>query len=160
MGVDIDGVIETRSADGHWEVKVYLLDLHMGRGRDAWDCLFGFGSMEILDRPLFADRGLPSDLSDPVLGGEDYEHGHTYATWAEVAAVDWDAPVADGPAYYWAGLWRSGDDGELVRHDIVWADSVPGLDEAAADAFGEDVYSPRNGHTAARSTWTVPCTAP
>ncbi|MEU6910563.1 hypothetical protein ABZ935_35405 [Streptomyces coeruleorubidus] len=144
MGADIEGVIETRSADGHWEMAVDLLDLQLGRDYEAWGCLFNFGGTGGVDRSLFADRGLPSDPSDPVrdTGGEDYQHSHTYATWAEVAVVDWDAPLADEPAYYWAGLWRPGDDGELVQHDIVWASATPGLDEAAADAFGEDVYSP------------------
>src|SRR6476469_9002655 len=43
MGADIDGAIETRAADGRWEVEADLLDCQLGRDRDAWDCLFGFG---------------------------------------------------------------------------------------------------------------------
>jgi hypothetical protein len=40
VGADIDGVIETRSADGHWEMAVDLLDLQLGRDHEAWGCLF------------------------------------------------------------------------------------------------------------------------
>ncbi|MEV0173559.1 hypothetical protein AB0I00_20880 [Streptomyces sp. NPDC050803] len=144
MGADIDGVIECRSADGRWEMEVDLLDLRLGRDREAWGCLFDFGGTGGVERPLFADRGIPGDTSDPVreTGVGDYQHSHTHATWAEVAAVDWDAPLADEPAWNWAGVWRPADDGELVRQGIVWASATPGLEQATADAFGEDIFSP------------------
>lgn len=142
MGTDIDGVIESRSADGSWKVEVDLLDLQLGRDYKAWGCLFDVRGIEEL-RPLFADRGLPNDVSDPVRKistdpDNDYQHSHTYATWAEVAAVDWDAPLADGPAFYYAGEWRPGEDGKLVLHDIVWAASGDVI-EAATDIFGGDL---------------------
>ncbi|MGY0055802.1 hypothetical protein ACWY4P_04445 [Streptomyces sp. LZ34] len=139
MGADIDGAIETRTADGRWEVEVDLLDFQLGRDRDAWDCLFGFGGGGDAERPLFAGRGLPNDVSDPVreTGIGDYQHSHTYATWADVAAVDWDAPLSDRPAWYWAGEWRPGADGRLALHAIVPA--TPDLCEAAADTFGGDL---------------------
>ncbi|MBB4940412.1 hypothetical protein FHR32_004717 [Streptosporangium album] len=135
MGADIDGVIESRSTGGRWEVEVDLLDFRLGRDHDAWDCLFGVSGAWGVERPLFAYRGLPSDVSDPVreTGIGDYQHSHTYATWAEVAAVDWDAPLADGPAWSWVGEWRPGEDGELAPRVV---EATPELGEAAADAFG------------------------
>ncbi|MEU7767798.1 hypothetical protein AB0B25_22085 [Nocardia sp. NPDC049190] len=141
MGTDIDGVIESRSADGCWKVAVDLLDLQLGRDYKVWGCLFDVRGIEEL-RPLFADRGLPNDVSDSVRElctdpDNDCQHNHTYATWAEVAAVDWDAPLADGPAFYYAGEWRPGTDGELVLSDIAWAASGD-LIEAATDLFGGD----------------------
>ncbi|WP_406280356.1 hypothetical protein OH799_14005 [Nocardia sp. NBC_00881] len=110
MGTDIDGVIESRSADGSWKVEIDLLDLRLGRDYNAWNCLFDVRGVEDV-RALFSRRGLPNDVSDLVREmstdtDNDYQHGHTYATWAEVAAVDWGAPLADGPAFCWAGDWR------------------------------------------------------
>ncbi|MFI9542804.1 hypothetical protein ACIHAR_02300 [Streptomyces sp. NPDC052016] len=97
-----------------------------------------------MERPLFADRGLPGDASDAVWEAAvgDYQHSHTYATWAEVAAVDWDAPLDGKPSWYWVGLWRPGEDGEFAQDGIVWASATPGPGEAAADAFGGDLDSP------------------
>ncbi|TLS41517.1 hypothetical protein FE633_35570 [Streptomyces montanus] len=139
MGADIDGAIEVRSAAGCWEVEADLPAFRLGRDRDAWECLFGFGGTGDVERPLFAGRGLPDDVSDPVrkTGVGDYQHSHTYATWADVAAVDWDAPLADRPAWSWAGQWRPGEDGELVLRDVVVA--TPDLGDAAADTFGGDL---------------------
>lgn len=136
MGTDIDGAIESRSADGCWKFEVDLLEFRLGRDHDAWDCLFGVHGTEGVMHPLFPNRGFPDDVSGPVResGVGDYRHGHTYATWAEVTAVDWDAPLAEGPAWSWAGRWRPGDDGELVLHDVVRA--TPDLCEAAVDTFG------------------------
>jgi hypothetical protein len=95
-----------------------------------------------VERPLFADRGLPDDVSAPVreTGVGDYQHSHTYATWSDVAATDWDAPLADRPAWHWAGEWRPGPGGAVGRlalHAVVPA--TPDLSEAAADTFGGDV---------------------
>jgi hypothetical protein len=114
MGTDIDGAIECRSADGRWVVEADLPALRLGRDYEAWDCLFGVRGTEGVERPLFAGRGLPDDVSEPVreTGMGDYQHGHTYATWAEVATVDWDTPLADGPAWSWVGEWRPGTDGD------------------------------------------------
>ncbi|MEU9124895.1 hypothetical protein AB0C96_34455 [Streptomyces sp. NPDC048506] len=139
MGTDIDGAIESRRSGGGWVIEADLLDFRLGRDRAAWDCLFGMGGECDVERPLFADRGLPADVSEPVreTGVGDFQHGHTYATWAEVAAVDWDAPLADGPAWSWAGVWRPGGDGEPVLTDVVPA--TPDLGEAAAEAFGGDM---------------------
>ncbi|MGO4750197.1 hypothetical protein AB4212_16500, partial [Streptomyces sp. 2MCAF27] len=137
MGTDISGVIEIRATDGHWDTEVDLVNFQLSRDRAAWDCLFHLGDDYDIQRPLFGGRGLPPDASDPVreTDTEDfYGHSHTYATWAEVAAVDWDAPLSDGPAWSWAGEWRPGADGELALHAVVPA--TPGLCDTAADVFG------------------------
>ncbi|MEU6252665.1 hypothetical protein [Streptomyces sp. NPDC047043] len=130
MGTDIDGAIERRSADGRWDVEVDLLDFRPPRDYVAWDCLFGVRGTGDVERALFADRGLPDDISDPVreTGIGDYQHSHTHVTWAEVTAVDWDAPLASRPAWYWAHM--SDPQGEhLVR-------VTPNLRRAATETFG------------------------
>ncbi|MFE0191496.1 hypothetical protein [Streptomyces sp. NPDC058989] len=139
MGADIDGAIEARGSGGGWETEVDLLDFGLVRQRDAWECLFGFGGGLGVERPLFDRRGLPDDVSEPVAdtGEGEWQHSHSYATWAEVAAVDWDGPVCDGPDYTRVGVWRPGPDGGLALDEVVWA-PVEVLD-AAEELFGEDL---------------------
>ncbi|MGW3142261.1 hypothetical protein [Streptomyces sp. NPDC001139] len=133
MGTDIDGAIETRSADGRWYIEADLLDFRPPRDYDAWECLFGVRGTGDVNRPLFADRGLPYDVSDPVREAAvgDYQHNHTYATWTEVATVDWDAPLAAGLA--WNRAIRAAPEGEEVVR------VTPGVREAAARLFGGDL---------------------
>ncbi|GAA4915133.1 hypothetical protein ACFPM3_22310 [Streptomyces coeruleoprunus] len=138
MGADIDGAIETRAPGGGWETEIDLLDFGLVRQRYAWECLFGFGGGLGVQRALFDQRGLPDDVSEPASSTcEEWSHGHSYATWAEVAAVDWDGPLSDGPDYSRVGVWRPGQDGELALDDVVRA-PVEVLD-AAEEAFGEDL---------------------
>ncbi|GAA2800561.1 hypothetical protein [Kitasatospora aburaviensis] len=139
MGADIDGVIETRESGGGWETEVDLLDFGLGRERDAWEFLFGFGGGVGVERPLFDQRGLPDDVSKPFAetGREGWQHSHSYALWAEVAAVDWDGPVCDGPDYSRVGVWRLGPDCQLALDEVVPA-SIEVLD-AAEELFGEDL---------------------
>lgn len=135
MGTDIDGVIECRAHGHGWRFEADVLDLRLGRDYDAWGCLFDVRGSESIDRPLFAHRGLPDDVCDAVreaAAGDDL-YGHTHATWADVADADWDAPVTDRPAWYWAAEWRESDHG-LVFHDVVPA--TPDLGDAAAGTFG------------------------
>ncbi|MER5449815.1 hypothetical protein ABT065_29950 [Streptomyces sp. NPDC002764] len=133
MGTDIDGAVESRSADGRWNIEADLLDFRPPRDYDAWECLFGVRGTGDVNRPLFADRGLPHDVSDPVREAAvgDYQHNHTYATWTEVAAVDWDAPLAAGAA--WNRAVRAAPEGEEVVR------VTPGVREAAARTFGGDL---------------------
>ena len=130
MGTDIDGAIESRSADGHWQIEADLLDLRPPRDYDAWECLFGVRGTGDVERPLFAERGLPYDVSEEVREAAvgDYQHSQTYATWAESRTGDWDAPLAARAA--WNRALRRGPDGE----DVVRV--TPGLREAAAATFG------------------------
>lgn len=94
-----------------------------------------------MDRPLFDRRGMPADVSEGVREAcQEWEHGHTYATWAEIAAVDWDAPLNDLPAYGLVGEWWPGPDGELVMEGVSAA-TLKVLD-AAEETFGEDLMPP------------------
>lgn len=151
MGVDIHGVIECRQWGKHswaqnppWYVILGLGDLRHGRGdRLSWDCLFGYPSAENVV-PLFNQRGLPADATsqlrldaeDPTIG-----HSHSYATWAELAAVDWDEPcMEDGrPANLHLERLSRRPDGTLESDGFVWPPA--GIEDAAADLFGEDSAS-------------------
>ncbi|ADI09298.1 hypothetical protein SBI_06178 [Streptomyces bingchenggensis BCW-1] len=139
MGTYIDGVIETRTAGGAWEMKLDLRDFDLGKARDARACLFGYGGIVGVERPLFDQRGWPEDACDEVPKEcDELNHSHSYATWAEIAAVDWDAPLSDGLDANRLGEWRPGPDGELVLDDVVWA-PIEVLD-AAEELFGEDLF--------------------
>ncbi|MFJ8649384.1 hypothetical protein ACIRNI_25090 [Streptomyces sp. NPDC093546] len=141
MGTYIDGLIEARAAGGAWEMKVDLLDFDLWKAREARECLFGYGGSLGVDRPLFDQRGWPEDSCDEVPKPEEYDelnHSHSYATWAEIAAVDWDAPLCDRPDGNRVGVWLPGSDGELVLDHVVWA-PVEVLD-AAEELFGEDLH--------------------
>lgn len=141
MGADIDGLVEVRGPGGRWEFSLGLPDSALRRDRHARECLFGYGGALQVERPLFDLRGVPDDVSDPVPGTYDeLHHGHSYATWAEIAAVDWDAPLCDGPDGNHIGAWRPGPDGALVLQDVLWT-PVEVLD-AAEELFGEDLMPP------------------
>lgn len=140
MGTYIDGLIETRRADGAWEMEVDLPAFGLGKQRDARECMFGYGGSLGVDRSLFGRRGWPEDSCDEVPKRHDDElnHSHSYATWAEIAAVDWDAPLCDRPDGNHVAEWRPGPDGELVLENVLWA-PVEVL-EAAEEVFGEDLF--------------------
>ncbi|MFI0980697.1 hypothetical protein ACH4SP_27260 [Streptomyces sp. NPDC021093] len=138
MGIDIDGAIETCEADGVWDVEFDLLDFALGRYREPWDVLFGYWGNPDVKRPLFAERGLPDNASESVreTGNEDYQRNHTYVTWAEIAAVDWDAPISDGLAWNWVGEWRPDATGRLVLHDVCGASPVAYQGEGEFEGHG------------------------
>ncbi|MFD7965810.1 hypothetical protein ACFV5J_33940 [Streptomyces zaomyceticus] len=139
MGTFIDGLIEARTAGGAWEIEVSLLDFDLGKARDAGECLFGHGGAVGVERPLFDRRGRPVDSCDEVPKEYDeLNHGHSYATWAEIAALDWDAPLCDRPDGNRLGEWRPGPDGELVLDRLPWA-PIEVLD-ASEELFGEDLF--------------------
>ncbi|MEU9864773.1 hypothetical protein AB0D99_28240 [Streptomyces sp. NPDC047971] len=139
MGTFIDGVIETRAAGEPWGTEVDLLDFDLGKQRDARDVLFGYGGALSVDRPLFDARGWPEDACEEVPRQiDELSHSHSYATWAEIAAVDWDAPLRDGPDWNHVAEWRPGPDGRLVLHDVSWVPSA--VVDAAAKLFGEPLH--------------------
>lgn len=139
MGTFIDGVIEARTAGGPWEMEVDLLGFDLGKQRDERDALFGYGGGLGVDRPLFDARGWPEDSCEEVPKRiDELNHSHSYATWAEIAAVDWDAPICDRPDWNHVGEWRPGPDGELVLHEVTWVPAE--VVDAAAKLFGEDLY--------------------
>ncbi|MFD5326913.1 hypothetical protein [Streptomyces sp. NPDC127092] len=138
MGTDIEGLIEVRGLDGRWAARDWLPDCALVRDRYARECLFGYGGSLGLDRgrALFDQRGKPDDVSGDVPDDE-INHSHSYATWAEVVAVDWDAPLADRPSWMHIGEWRPGPHGELVLHDVYRAPTE--VLDAAEELFGEDL---------------------
>ncbi|MFJ4776292.1 hypothetical protein [Streptomyces sp. NPDC088762] len=139
MGTYIDGLIETRAEGGAWEMAVDLFDFGLGKERDARECLFDYGGSLGVSRPLFGARGWPEDSCEEVPKEEDeLNHSHSYATWAEVAAVDWDAPVCDAPDGNRLGVWIPGPGGELVLDHVLWAPVE--VMEAAEELFGEDLF--------------------
>ncbi|WP_240109038.1 hypothetical protein [Streptomyces sp. MUM 203J] len=139
MGTYIDGLIETRTAGRARKMEADLHDFGLGKAWDARECLFGYGGVLALERPLFDQRAWPEDACDEVpkeLG--ELNHSHSYAPWAEIAAVDWDAPLCDGPDANHLGEWRPGPGGELVLDDVVWAPAEV-LGEAER-LFGGDLF--------------------
>lgn len=131
-------MIEIRPASGRWEAVAGLPGGALVRDRRLRECLFGHGGALQVDRPLFGARGIPEDASDAVPEEDEPIHGHAYATWAEVAAVDWDAPVCDGPAANHVGEWRPGPDGRLGFRAVR---TLPDeLIDAAGELFGEDLW--------------------
>jgi hypothetical protein len=138
MGASIDGLIEARTAGAAWEMEVDLFDFDLGKQRYARECLFGFGGGLGVDRPLFDARGWPEDSCDEVPKRcDELNHSHSYATWAEIAAVDWDAPVCDAPDGHRVGEWRPGPDGALVLRDALWTPAE--VDATATELFGEEL---------------------
>lgn len=157
MGVDIDGVIEVRESGGGWKGEIDFLDFGLRRQRYIWDLLFGYTSGLHRERILFDQRGLPDDVSEMVTRKcEEWQHSHSYATWAEVAAIDWDEPLSDGPDYEHVGVWRPGPDGELAL--TAWTLHRSRLSTRRSGTSAE-TGGRRTGHRAASSTWTAPCTA-
>jgi hypothetical protein len=138
--------VEVRLSDGRWHDETGPVlgrnrNAWLGRNRNAWDALFGNGAYEVqADRPLFPDEELPDDVSASVREAATAEglHSHRRITWAQVAAAGWDAPLSDTPSHGHVGEWRPGADGELVLHDVVWADDE--FLETASDLFGGDIW--------------------
>ncbi|MFI8419733.1 hypothetical protein [Streptomyces sp. NPDC085479] len=137
MGSDIEGAFEVRGPDGRWAVRDWLPECAAVRDREAREVLWGYGGGLQVDRPLFDMRGLPADASADIPDDE-INHSHSYATWAEVAAVDWDAPLNDRPDGNHLGVWVPGADGEPVLDHVRWA-PVEVLD-ASEEIFGEDLF--------------------
>ncbi|MCX4823961.1 hypothetical protein OG883_29620 [Streptomyces sp. NBC_01142] len=151
MGVDIHGVVEGRlwgneswARDAQWDVILGLHELRTGRGDQlSWHCLFGYSYLEDIV-PLFDQRGVPADspLRPDAEDPEDAGHSYSYATWAELAAVDWDEPcMEDGrAAFYHVEQWRRQPDGTLAYDGFARA-STDVYDEAW-DRFGKDNTAP------------------
>lgn len=137
------------SDDRNYYVFAFLADVRNGSGvRDSHgDKLYEFERIE----PQFAFRGLPEGVEEferdkPWLG----EHGHTWATLAEVRRAPWDVLVKDNmlvsPAAYFAWKregkmphsWCRGANSRIVTEDEV----------TEADLTGE-----RWTHIAMRVEW-------
>lgn len=104
MGCDITGWVEfsdttpsRQHAEGAQWWGVINAGLLLGRNYALFGSLFGVRNTTGFD-PVAADRGLPSDLSMRTGRDAQWEecHSHTWVTWAELAAVDWDERAPDG----------------------------------------------------------------
>ncbi|MFI0479646.1 hypothetical protein [Actinomadura sp. 9N215] len=90
MGTDIYGWIEIRDGTQGWRPETELSDLYSDRDYDAFAWLFGLRNIGDF-QPLAANRGLPVDVSHYVRGQvEEWQHGTTWISWAEVATADWE----------------------------------------------------------------------
>jgi hypothetical protein len=103
MGWDICAWVEVRptgAAPGaRWEALERVG--YLNRSYDAFGCLFGFTN-DLKFPPLVPQRGLPPDVSTRVAeeaaryqqaDPAGYEHP-TWASWAELAAMDWETEAA------------------------------------------------------------------
>lgn len=103
MGTDIHFFVEQRNENGRWQAASSEGVDRVGRNYTLFGLLAdvrngrGFAGCDIGDRvePLFANRGIPNDLSPEVLaehdswGGYDI-HSHTWASLQELENVAWD----------------------------------------------------------------------
>ncbi|MFD6078295.1 hypothetical protein ACFWG5_22220 [Streptomyces hydrogenans] len=137
MGTDIEGAIEVRGREGRWTVRDWLPECAAVRDRSAREILFGYGGALQVDRPLWDARGVPEGASADIPDDE-INHSHSYATWAEVAAVDWDAPLNDRADGNHIGVWAPGPDGGLVLDHVGWTPLA--VLDAAEELFGEDLW--------------------
>lgn len=135
----IHGAVEFWSGSAWVEVVdiASLLAQHVGLN----SCLFGVDNHADYV-PLFADRGLPRDLSATLLmrakpfAGED-SHA-SWALWSELLRVDWEEPADD--RYRGTGPHGGADGAEVVidkwLHDRRWLWARDALDRDP-DAFGQ-----------------------
>lgn len=133
------------SADRQWSPTLELYELRTGRGDQlSWECLFGYADGEIV--PLFDQRGLPDDASEWLRTSVEGCGGHSasYATWAELDAVDWDGPCMEGghASFQHVEQWVRQPDGTLAFEYFTWAPTE--VWDAAEDLFGEERGSPRD----------------
>ena len=103
MGCDITGWVEfsdttpsRRHAGRAWWSPVLDAGFLLGRDYDLFGSLFGVRNGTDF-APVAADRGLPTDLSELARRDAECEgyHSHTWVTWEELAAVDWDELALD-----------------------------------------------------------------
>ncbi|MFJ4976154.1 hypothetical protein ACIP6X_12575 [Streptomyces coeruleorubidus] len=82
------------------------------------------------------------DISDTVRrDADEFEgHSHSWFSWRELSAVDWNAPCTDGPSRYWVRRWSRAHEGTLVPHGLA---ALPDeLYDSAAAKFGEGNIAP------------------
>lgn len=135
VGTDISGFVECRAWHRHddrddeggagWRAAVDLFFLNITRNYDAFGCLFGVRNYANF-RPVAAGRGVPADASDVVrveldrlAQWPDQCFRTTWATWAEVKAVDWSehAEEADSRLHE----FRQTDDGLKFVGKSSWS---------------------------------------
>jgi len=102
VGGDIHRAIECRpdngTADGRGWVHAVDLDLlYQAREYDAFGCLFGVMNFAGFE-PVAAGRGFPADVTararQQSLGLVPAVFAHSWISWAEIEAINWDQPAA------------------------------------------------------------------
>ncbi len=107
MGTDIRGWVEVRHADVDvfmnevfWFAVIDLVGL-VSRNYSMFGSLFGVRNHADF-QPIAAGRGLPPDPSPAVraeaMNSSDF-HSHTWVSWRELKAVDWDESALAGMAF-------------------------------------------------------------
>lgn len=174
MGVNISGYIEVswaglleRDWGAEWEPAVHLGVIMPARDYVMYHSIFGIGDMTDF-APVAGGRGVPEDASERVLKATepdliDDSFGHTWVTFEELLAVEWEetalvgvaSPFRDGQVAGSGRTYRADDprrvaktdfeeDGSLWKFDtITRRDSLAGsgpllfdLMEALAKTFG------------------------
>lgn len=97
MSTDMVGFVEFEEHPNHWCAGI-LIDCIVIGHYDAYGCLFGVKNYAEF-RPIAANRGIPFNASMPVREDEsqqdEHSYGHSWITWAEIQAIDWDEQGLD-----------------------------------------------------------------
>lgn len=165
MSTDLYGWLECRPQPGRhgtehvlWETFSELRHLYRARDYMSWSALFDVRSVEPV-RALFPDRGAPVDISDTVRReADDVEgHSHSWFSWRELSAADWNGPCTNGPSRYWVRRWSRTQEGFLEPEGLA---ALPDeLYDAAAAASEKATSPPPGGPPEESSCWATRCTA-
>ncbi len=164
MGCDSHPNIEVRNSAGKWKVvdsKTRCYDkLNFERdGKSAWDVwdkehntalnkLLGSRNYTLFSviadvrngegiHPLFADRGLPEDVSQEVANDIPYDcdyHSHTYFTLRELMEVDWDEVAQEhGESFLYADQYADYiETGKIPDDALDWCPNYKNCREVSA----------------------------
>ena len=154
MGTDIAGGVEIRphGPGSPWRLADVGLDA-LPRHYDAFGLLFGVRNYAGFE-PVAPGRGVPDDAGADLRALlADGEHDHTWATWAQLASVDWSAqaPRVDDRIHEYE-LTSQGPRlvGKAGHHGRAWREvagehadhrgsSYPeGTEWRAGDRYGDD----------------------
>jgi len=138
---DIEGGVEIRSGEA-WSSVLDAAPFLQGHS-DLFGCLFGVRNMARF-RPLFADRGLPSDCSELLERQHDAvstdSYGETWLTWDELMRVSWEEAAEDRDERVHEYLVREDGSEEFVTK---WLDN-PGHMRVVERLRSEDEFREGN----------------
>lgn len=146
MGADIHGWVQVRDTgldeyDIGWR-SVIVVGPVVERDYEIFGALFGVRNLSEFE-PVAACRGLPDDVAEWVreeanasagIAIEPPYHSHTWVTWAELQAVDWEQPVLLAHAY---------SDGERPWGDVRLPKNDPRRVEGGEWVEGNTTYRVR-----------------
>jgi hypothetical protein len=105
MGIDILGWVEIRPVKEEPTLWLPVVDVGLlaDRSTEMFSWLYGVRKRDDGFVPIAAERGLPTDVSDRTKVEHDGAFatypseffGTTWATWAEIKAINWDERVED-----------------------------------------------------------------